>query len=152
MTNKNNEFQNVMALTKDDLQAIGNIIDNKIDDFAVTVAAGFGDMKEYMDKRFDQVDKRFEQVDQRFKQVDKRFEQVDQRFDQVDKRFDSMDFKIGLMQTDIKEIRAEIVKLNLRLDIIEKRTFEDTDLTLREIEKVKKRVLLLEKIVKIKTA
>jgi len=41
-----------------------------------------------------QVDKRFEELrddmNKRFEQVDKRFEQVDKRFEQVDKRFDQM--------------------------------------------------------------
>ncbi len=43
---------------------------------------------------FQQIDKRFEDLrddmNKRFEQVDKRFEQVDKRFEQVDKRFDQM--------------------------------------------------------------
>ena len=36
----------------------------------------FIELREDMNKRFEQVDKRFEQVDKRFEQVDKRFEQM----------------------------------------------------------------------------
>jgi len=38
-------------------------------------------LRDDMNKRFEQVDKRFEQIDRRFEQVDKRFEQVDKRLD-----------------------------------------------------------------------
>ena len=48
------------------------------------------ELREDMDKRFEQVNMRFEQVDRRFEQVDKRFEQIDKRFEQVDKRFDAV--------------------------------------------------------------
>ena len=41
------------------------------------------ELREDMNKRFEQIDKRFEQVDKRFEQVDKRFEQVDKRFEQM---------------------------------------------------------------------
>jgi len=46
-------------------------------------------LKEIQNLR-DDMNKRFEQVDKRFEQVDKRFEQVDKRFEQVDKRLDFM--------------------------------------------------------------
>jgi len=55
-------------------------------------------LRDDMNKRFEQVDKRFEQVDKRFKQVDKRFEQVDKRFKQVDKRFEQVDKRLDVMQ------------------------------------------------------
>ena len=47
-----------------------------------------------MDKRF--VDLR-EDMNKRFEQVDKRFEQVDKRFEQVDKRFGEMMSYIGIL-------------------------------------------------------
>ena len=54
----------------------------------------FIELREDMNKRFEQVDKRFielrEDMNKRFEQVDKRFEQVDKRFEQVDKRFEQM--------------------------------------------------------------
>ena len=36
----------------------------------------FAELREDMNKRFEQIDKRFEQIDKRFEQVDKRFEQM----------------------------------------------------------------------------
>ena len=46
-------------------------------------------LKEIQNLR-DDMNKRFEQVDKRFEQVDKRFEQVNKQFEQVDKRLDFM--------------------------------------------------------------
>ncbi len=43
----------------------------------------FAELRDDMNKRFEQVDKRFEQIDKRFEQIDKRFEQVDKRFEQM---------------------------------------------------------------------
>ena len=59
---------------------------------------------EMMDKRImelrDDMNKRFEQVDKRFEQVDKRFEQVDKRFEELTKRLDRfMIWSFGLMIT-----------------------------------------------------
>ncbi|MBF0341407.1 MAG: hypothetical protein HQL95_10670 [Magnetococcales bacterium] len=48
-------------------------------------------MRDEMNRRFEQVDKRFEQVDKRLDQVDKRLDQIDKRFDQVDKQFERLE-------------------------------------------------------------
>ncbi len=41
------------------------------------------ELREDMNKRFEQIDKRFEQIDKRFEQVDKRFEQVENSIDRI---------------------------------------------------------------------
>jgi DNA anti-recombination protein RmuC len=69
-----------MSLTLEDLKAISDLIDVKLDK-----------QEQNINKRFDQVDKKFEQVDKKFEQIDKRFEQIDKRFEQIDKRFDEQD-------------------------------------------------------------
>lgn len=113
-----------MALEKEDLKQIREIVtevvDKKIDSFAIVVA--------------------------------KSFVKVDERFDQIDKRFERVEYKIGLLQTDVKAIQREIDDIKNKLAAIEKRTFQDTDLSLKELEKIKKRVTYLEKILKVKTA
>ncbi len=62
--------------------------------FMEQVDRRFAELREDMNKRFEQVDKRFEQVDKRFAELredmNKRFEQIDKRFEQVDKRFTQM--------------------------------------------------------------
>ena len=50
------------------------------------------ELREEMNRRFDDVNKRFDEVDRRFddvnKRFDKRFDDVNKRFDDVNKRFD----------------------------------------------------------------
>ena len=54
----------------------------------------FIELREDINKRFEQVDKRFEQVDQRFielrEDMNKRLEQVDKRFEDMNNRFEQM--------------------------------------------------------------
>ena len=84
-----------MSLTKEDLQAISDLIDVKLNE----QEKRFDDRFDKQDKRFDAIDKKFEQIDKRFEQIDKRFEQIDKRFDEQDKnindRFDEQDKKIN---------------------------------------------------------
>ncbi len=51
------------------------------DDKSILILKEIQNLREDMNKRFEQVDKRFEQVDKNFEQVDKRIEQIDKRLD-----------------------------------------------------------------------
>ena len=72
-------------------------------------------LREDMNKRFEQVDKRFEQVDKRFEQVEKRFEQVDKRIDLMDKKFDKrfeqnerhFEKRFELIANEMKQLRED---------------------------------------------
>ena len=88
-------------------------------------------------------------------------DQFSDRFDGVDKRLDGVEFNMNGLRQEFNAFRSEtranferlwneIAKINHRLDLIEKRTDEDTGLALSEIEKLKKRILILEQ--KLKTA
>ena len=58
----------------------------------------FEELRDDMNKRFEQVDKRFEQIDKRFEQIDRRFEQIDRRFEQITLRIDRFMFwSLGLV-------------------------------------------------------
>ena len=111
-----------------------------LDDLAAMVANGFQKMSDQFSDRFDGVDK---------------------RLDGVDKRLDGVEFNMNGLRQEFNAFRSEtranferlwneIAKINHRLDLIEKRTDEDTGLALSEIEKLKKRILILEQ--KLKTA
>ncbi len=52
--------------------------------------AGFRDLRQEMDRRFDKVDERFDKVDERFDKVDERFDKVDERFAALHGRLDAM--------------------------------------------------------------
>ena|SRR3989344_2164200 len=88
-------------------------------------------------------------------------DQFSDRFDGVDKRLDGVEFNMNGLRQEFNAFRSEtrhnfeklwseIGKINHRLDLIEKKTNEDTDLALFEIEKLKKRIAFLEQ--KLKTA
>jgi len=56
-----------------------------------TLEQSIADLRDDMNRRFDQVDSKFDQVDRRFQGVDARFDQVDARFGQIDRRFEGVD-------------------------------------------------------------
>ena len=64
------------------------------------------ELREEMNRRFDDVNKRFEEVDRRFDDVNKRF---DKRFDDVNKRFDET-------IREIAEQRERMARLEGSLD------------------------------------
>ncbi|HLC43525.1 MAG TPA: hypothetical protein VJK08_00110 [Patescibacteria group bacterium] len=111
-----------------------------LEDLAAMVANGFQKMSDQFSDRFDGIDK---------------------RFDGIDKRLDGIEFNMNGLRQEFNAFRSEtrhnfeklwseIGKINHRLDLIEKKTNEDTDLALFEIEKLKKRIAFLEQ--KLKTA
>lgn len=65
-------------------------------------------LKEYMDKRFDDVDRRFDGVD-------KRFDSVDRRFDSVDERFNSVDGRITRLETAMDTLRSDLTRVAVSL-------------------------------------
>jgi chromosome segregation ATPase len=81
----------------------------------------FLEMRENMNRRFEQVDKRFEQVDKRFEQVDKHFEQVDKHFEQVDKRFEQVDKRFELVDKRFEEMNLRFGDMNSRFESLTKR-------------------------------
>ena len=87
-----------------------------IDDLAIVVAKGFGDVMEIMDERFEQVDKRFEQVDKRFGQVDEKLKKIDEKINQ---RFDGLSNRIDDLSMN-RSTREETKILEMRVDRIEK--------------------------------
>ncbi|MGN0389048.1 MAG: hypothetical protein ACI4ER_09525 [Suilimivivens sp.] len=82
-------------LTKEDLNAIENIVG----------------------RRFDQVDTRLDRMDERFERIDERLEQMDGRLDQMDKRFDSVEQKVESLDRKIdREIRESEQRMSEVID------------------------------------
>ena len=74
------------------------------------------ELKQDMNKRFEQVDKRFEQVDKRFEQVDKRFDSIqsdmNKRFEQMDAKFDKLIERIDIrIDQGLRENRTHSFRL-----------------------------------------
>ncbi len=77
-----------------------------IDDLASMVQNGFTEVKEDMNKRFEQVDKRFEQVDKRFDSMVTKAE-MNRRFDGLEDRvLASHQKRIEKLEAEVKELRG----------------------------------------------
>ena len=68
-----------MTLTKDDLQAISHLFDDK-----------------------------FESIDKRFESIDKRFESIDKRFESINGRLDIMELKIDRNARNLEKLQFEV--------------------------------------------
>lgn len=82
-----------MSLTQEDLKAISDLIDVKLDK-----------QEQNINKRFDTIDKKFEDVDKRFGQIENKLDEHSQRFDVVDKKFGDVDKKLNDIRTEFKEM------------------------------------------------
>ena len=89
-----------MSLTQEDLRAISDLIDVKLDR-----------QEQNINKRFDTVDKKFEEVDKRFDAVDKRFEQIEVKLDEHSKRFDAVDKRFEEVDKSLNDIRTEFKEM-----------------------------------------
>jgi len=134
------KFRYINLMTKKEQQIT-------LDDLAAMVANGFQKMSDQFSDRFDGVDKRLDGVDKRLDGVDKRLDGVEFNMNGLRQEFNAFRSET---RANFERLWNEIAKINHRLDLIEKRTDEDTGLALSEIEKLKKRILILEQ--KLKTA
>ena|SRR3989344_6076253 len=118
-----------------------------LEDLAAMVANGFQKMSDQFSDRFDGIDKRFDGIDKRFDGIDKRLDGIEFNMNGLRQEFNAFRSET---RHNFEKLWSEIGKINHRLDLIEKKTNEDTDLALFEIEKLKKRIAFLEQ--KLKTA
>lgn len=99
------------------------------------------------------IKREFDRINKKLNDHDKQFTKIDQRFDKIDQRFTKIDSKLDSMQTDILSFKLELLDINLKLDRLEKRTFEDDDAFASDIIDLRKRVKVMErKIVKLQAS
>lgn len=87
-----------MSLTKEDLQAISDLIDVKLNEQDKRISDRFEKQDKKISDRFGDIDRRFEQVDKRFDTQEKKFndrfdeqeKKINDRFDEQEKRFKEM--------------------------------------------------------------
>jgi DNA anti-recombination protein RmuC len=75
------DMQAMNLKLSNDMQAMNQKLSNDMQVMNERLSKEMLELRQDMDKRFEQVDKRFEQVDKRFEQVDKRFEALTTRID-----------------------------------------------------------------------
>jgi|SRR3989344_4591062 len=97
-----------MMLTKQDINeiknAVGEKIDEKIDELAVIVKRGFDETASKQDLAVFRTE-----VSTRFEGVDKRLEGVDKRLDHLELNTNHMSAAIDTIQQDIAEIKKHFV-------------------------------------------
>ncbi|HVW23375.1 MAG TPA: hypothetical protein VHB51_02755 [Candidatus Saccharimonadales bacterium] len=69
-----------MTLTKDDLKAIGSVIDERLDEFKLQVAAAF----EEVHRRIDKLESRIHGLETKVEAIDKKLDRESQRNDNQD--------------------------------------------------------------------
>lgn len=80
-----------------------------------------------------------EHVEDRFNKADERFVRIEDKLVQMDNKIDS---GFASIRSEIRELRDELIS---KIDRLEKRTAEDTDATMQDYLKLKKRVDVLER-------
>lgn len=125
-----------MALTKEDLQSIGDLMDEKIDGLARIVASGF-----------DEVNGKFARIDGKFDKIDNRFNQIDGKFDEVNRRFDllqkSMDEQFASVRLSISRLSDEVEEIKEDLKKERKYTIEDVDFLSDQVVKMENDIKLV---------
>ena len=100
-------------LDEKDLQAIGALIDTKLDTRLLAMESRMDKKFEAMDERFETMDERFETMDERFEAIDKRFEtlesKMDKRFEAIDERFETLEETMDIRFQDMKEYVDESI-------------------------------------------
>jgi tetrahydromethanopterin S-methyltransferase subunit G len=90
-----------VTLTQEDLSAIGEIVERKLDErlspFEATVARGFAD-----------VYARFDAVDERFASIDSRLDAADSRLGRLEGRFDSLALDVGEVKTRLSRVEQRL--------------------------------------------
>jgi archaellum component FlaC len=135
-----------MSLTKDDLQAIRQIVKEEGEQTKVELLGYINDLATLMDERFDKVDERFAQVDKRFAQADKRFISIDERFNQIDKKMEVMNKRIEEVNNTIyREINS--LRQDFQEELRDREHMTNGDLLglLEDMKKIDARVRKLEK-------
>ncbi len=85
-----------MALTKEDLKAIAQIMDEKVEPINRRLDG--------IDERLDGIDERLDGIDERLNRVDERLDGIDERLDGIDERLDGIEEDVGILKGATNEI------------------------------------------------
>lgn len=138
-----------MALTKEDLRSIGDLMDRKMDqkfavfekkinkntdqkieDLARLAAGGFKDVEERLSKKIDVVD-----------------EKLANRIDAVDEKLTNRIGSLHLeMHSEFRKVNEKIDDIEVKIDRIDDRTLKDENAMAGDIVDLRKRVKKLERV------
>ncbi len=115
-----------MALTNEDLQAIANLLDSKMDQKLQPI----NDRLDKMDNRFDAMDSRLDKMDSRFDAMDSRLDKMDSRFDAMDNRLDAMDNRLDKLESEVSSLRTGQIAMRKELKEVHHTVADTYDLAL----------------------
>jgi hypothetical protein len=105
-------------------------LEKKVDDILDIVIF----LKDSIRNQFNAVDNRFAQMENRFVQIDNRFEQLTQE----------MRAGFAYVHQEIKEVGQRVTSLKTKVDRIDKRSVEDTDVIVNDVADHEVRIVRLE--------
>ena len=93
-----------MALTNEDLKAIADLMDHKL---------------EPINQRLDNMDNRLDNMDNRLDNMDNRLDKMDNRLDNMDNRLDNMDNRLDKMEVWQKKTSEQVAELQVAQKLFE---------------------------------
>ena len=132
-----------MALTKEDLQLIGSLMDEKFNQADKKTNEKFDDLKTLTQKEFMAQNER---IDDRFSKVDDRFDKLSSELksDIVNVR-DELKLDIAGIKSVVKDIKKDILRLEIEIAEIHKLLKQERERTVSDIDILRKKVFNLEK-------
>lgn len=91
-----------MALTKDDLQAIAQL----------------------MSEQIKPINERLDRMDERFDGIDKRLDGIDERLDKVDERLDGIDGRLDRIEEDVEIVKGATNEILEWFDTYQRNDFD----------------------------
>lgn len=85
----------LVALTQRDLQAISNLLDQKLDQKFKAELTPIYERLDHVDERLEHVDERLNHMDERLEHMDARLDHMDARLDHADDNFKYLDVKLN---------------------------------------------------------
>ena len=97
-----------VALTKDDLQAIANLMDTKLQPI--------NNRLDGIEGRLDGMEGRFDGMEGRLDSMEGRLDSMEGRFDSMEGRFDKIESELSSVQANQLELRKDVRKIKQKVD------------------------------------
>ena len=127
-----------MALIKEDLQAIAEIVADKIAPMERSMNERFDSMEKSTNERFVSLNERFVSLNERFVSLNERFDSMEEstnnHFKKIDGRLEVIEYKEGRTHEKLNDLSLDLnlIKRDFRKDI---RSLQDAQDTLVEVLK-----------------
>ena len=104
-----------MTLTNEDLLAISELLDVKLDSKLKAELQPVKDELRDLNVKVDRMDQRLDRVEERLDQVEERLDRMEERQDRMEERLDQMDHEIAEMKQNVGKLSHEIAEVKQSL-------------------------------------